>query len=408
GYLNTALARAIIINTADAFDDNDTITGTDDVLTTGSQWNKTYGWGYINLGRAYTNRAASFVSSIDDGITPAGPDYKLYRGTMGAGDKATLVWNRHVGWNGASFPTAIQDLSNLNLFAYSAADGTSIASSSTSINNVEQVGTVAAAGDTILKVDVFGALDPDVPTETYALATPPGFVAVNPPALTVFGPAPAIAPGQEFTYVVTALNTGEAPAQNVNITLSLPVGWSLTGGSNSVNVGTINGGDSNSALFTVRASCTAAGTATLNYSTSSVSYAESFSDAGSSVLAVNPVAPALSQDVVVNSTVLARAYPFTVNAADFNVVAISIGAGGTADIDVQLDGDLCANGTLATSAAGGTTRDFVVANGSSPAVTTAVTDWAQVFRFAGTVTDYDVELDRGFDVVYGTPRTDPF
>jgi len=407
GYSSPLSARAILVNTADAFTDAGTVTGTDDNLITGSEWNKVYGWGYINLGRAYTARAAVFTGTVDDGITPVGPDYKLFRGTMAAGGKATLTWNRHVGWNGASFPTAIQTLSNLNLFAYRATDGTTVDSSTTSINNIEQVGTVAAAGDVILKIDTFGALDPDVATENYALATPPGFVEVGAPALAISAPTPAVFPGQEFSFRVTVNNTGGSPAQNVNLSLSLPAGWSLTSGASFVDLGTIAGGGLDGNTFSVRAPCTAVGTATLNYSVSSSSYGESFSDAGSSLLTVNALAPALVQDVVVDSTVLARAYPFTVNNADFNVVATSIGSG-TADIDVQLDTNLCTDGVEASSLSGGTARDFVVANGNNAAVATGVSNWAQVTRFSGVVTDYSVELDRGFDVSYGSARVEPF
>ena len=53
---------------------------------------------------------------------------KWYSGTMSSGDKATLVWHKHLD----------QSLSNLNLYLYNSS-GSLLASSTSTIDNVEQV-----------------------------------------------------------------------------------------------------------------------------------------------------------------------------------------------------------------------------------------------------------------------------
>ncbi|MEM6455918.1 MAG: S8 family serine peptidase, partial [Acidobacteriota bacterium] len=164
--------KAVLINTADAWDDGGE--------TDGSVWNKDYGWGYLDLGKAWLNGTDVFVDAVDDGSN----DYKLYRGTMYKHEKATVTWHRHSTYNGTNTPTNILDLSDLDLYAYDASSGALIDSSTSHIDNVEQI-AVGSDSDTVLKVKTYGSLDSTLSSQSYALATEENFVRVDPPSLSL-------------------------------------------------------------------------------------------------------------------------------------------------------------------------------------------------------------------------------
>jgi serine protease AprX len=286
---NPAANKAILLNTADAWTDNNTPGDTsDDGVVSGSLWNKTYGWGYMDLWEAWYNGLDVFTGSVDDGVTPAGPDFKLYKGQMFANEKASLVWNRHVAYSGATEPTLVEDLSDLDLFAYDATTGTVLDSSVSSIDNVEQV-AVAANGEVVLKVDVFGSLDPNLSTESFALATEENFVAATAPSFAFTG-APATARcGASFVLSAAVKNNGTVASFNNTVTLALPTGMTLVSGAASQNVGTIAAGGSATASWTVSSSfCVFPISRTVTFSNSSISYGESFSGTASHTLSFNP------------------------------------------------------------------------------------------------------------------------
>ena len=96
------------------------INSADDKGPTG--WDNGWGWGYMNLSTAQD--IVGYVQS--NSLTQGGS--KWYSGTMSSGNKATLVWHKHLN----------QSLSNLNLYLYNSS-GTLLASSTSTIDNVEQV-----------------------------------------------------------------------------------------------------------------------------------------------------------------------------------------------------------------------------------------------------------------------------
>lgn len=274
---NPAANKAILINTADAWADNGTSANTaDDGEVTGSLWNKTYGWGYLDLWEAWYNGLDVFTSTVDDGVTPAGPDFKLYTGTMFAGEKATLVWNRHLAYNGANSPTVVENLSDLDLHVYNASTGVSLDSSTSSIDNVEQV-AVAAAGTVVLKVDVFGNLDPDLSTESFALATEENFVAATAPSFSFIASPGSVFCGTNFTLSTTVRNNGSVPSFNNNVSVTLPAGMTLVAGANPRNVGTLAADGTATASWTVSsAACVLQVSRTVTFTNTSSSYGESF------------------------------------------------------------------------------------------------------------------------------------
>ncbi|MCA9287163.1 MAG: S8 family serine peptidase, partial [Phycisphaerales bacterium] len=270
GVNNVTAGKAILINTADAINENNTSTTTDDFWVDGSFWSRRYGWGYLNLGRAYTHGLDYFVDSVPP--APENADFRLYVGQMFENEKATLVWRRHVAYNGATFPTQIESLSDLDLTAWNEASNAMIASSASPIDNVEQL-DVDQDAIVVLKVEAFGTFDPDVPTEEFALATQENFVAATGPVFAGSIGAPvSVAPGQTFVVNATIQNTGDLNAHNVMATVS---GAGLVSGANPMALGTIADGASAPASWTLQAPAVA-GPFVVSVAIASNSYGESF------------------------------------------------------------------------------------------------------------------------------------
>ncbi|MEX2218682.1 MAG: S8 family serine peptidase [Phycisphaerales bacterium] len=274
GVTTMPAAKAVLINTADAMEDNATSSTADDTFVTGSRWNRRYGWGYMNLASAYLHGLDVFSGTVTPpaGATP----FRLYAGPMFASEKATLVWERHVAYNGNTYPTQIESLSDLDLFAYREADNGLAASSVSAIDNVEQL-HVPAAADVVLKVRAMGAFDPQVPTEDFALATQEAFAAKTGPAFSPGFQSPAsIAPGANFQLTVTVTNTGDLRAHGVSVQLS---GVTVVSGANPMPLGAIAAGANTQAVWTVQAAGTS-GSHPVSVSIASSSYGETFTGGG--------------------------------------------------------------------------------------------------------------------------------
>ncbi|MEM9596169.1 MAG: S8 family serine peptidase [Acidobacteriota bacterium] len=297
GNDNPVATKAVLINTADTWSDNGTMDDTsDDGPVDGSQWNGTYGWGYLDLWEAWFNGPDIFTDTVDDGFFPSGLDFRLYRGRMFANEKATLVWNRHVGYDGSNAPSAVEPLTNLNLFAYRQSSGAEIAASESVVDNVEQI-AVSGIEDLILKVDVFGIVDPDVGVESYALATEEGFERVYLPTFSLTGSPTNFFGPTLRTFRVTVRNTGDITAFSNRVTLDLPPGFTRVSGAHPQNIGTLAPGASATATWTVRwDTCTPFGdTDTIRMTNTSQSYGETFSStSGVPVVCENLEPPDLS------------------------------------------------------------------------------------------------------------------
>ncbi|MEM6455920.1 MAG: S8 family serine peptidase [Acidobacteriota bacterium] len=263
-------SKAVLINTADARDSSGSVDG--------SAWNADFGWGYLNLGEAWLNGTDVFRNSVTDDAV----DYKLYLGTMYEDEKATVVWHRHVDSNGTSTPTQIADLSDLDLYAYSASNGALIDSSTSHIDNVEQI-AVDSDGDVVLKVELYGSLDSTLSKQTYALATEENFVKVDPPSLSATAidvSAPSGFPGFfPIQMAVQVTNSGEAPAAATLMTVTAPSGWMAMPVLPFV---TIPGGATVTMPVMVFSNCGSAGQSeTIDISLTSNAYGETFTAATS-------------------------------------------------------------------------------------------------------------------------------
>ncbi len=390
--------KAVLLNTADAWTDNGTSgDASDDGEVAGSEWNKTYGWGYLDLYEAWFNGLDVFTDTVDDGYTPPGPDFKLYKGFMYADEKATLVWNRHVGYAGTALPTLVEALTDLDLFAYRADDGSWADSSTTAGDNVEQV-AVPTSADYVLKVDVYGNIDPDVGVESFALATEENFVIATTPTF-VFATPPLLAPPGNFVrWDVMVVNLGTVTAFT-NLAEIFPAsGFTVDGGSNPQAIGDIPAGENKTARWRLRAPCST-GQFLHQVANSSSSYGESLSSSQSLPMVLGTTT--LADDIPVTSNQIENTFDFEVVDFDWTAVAIDPGA---VNRNLFADDGLCIDSAYESSSLSGTVRDFIVADGRDYG---NATHYAMVTRGTSGL-EYSIEADRADDVHPGSFLTSGF
>lgn len=376
--------KAILINTADAWTDGGTLVSTaDDGEVAGSLWNATYGWGYLDLGAAYTNRLNAISSTIGESTS------KWYRGNLPANGKLTLVWNRFVT-SIAGVETA-QPLTDLDLRLYRQSNNGLIDFSTSNIDNVEQVSS-SVADAMVVRVNS-GVIDPDIgATESFALAHTGGFVEVSPPTLTTIATPTTVSPGAPFTLnIIVSNNSAFVPAHNVSVTITgVPAGWTVTPGSRSI--GTLQeSGQSESAIFTVTPPCNLAGTSgTISWSAQHSSYGQTATIFDNQLITVTPITSlALNTPTAVTTP---RTFSFAVTNFDWYAVAGSEVA--SRNIDVQGDNDACQTSPWQDSTFV-FVPDFILVNGTALG---AGTQYAHIYESSGVATATTIEYEDGLDV----------
>lgn len=158
--------RAVLINSAE------------DRGTAG--WDKDWGWGYVDLRSAMhhvVNR--QYASGF---VTPAGTSgsVRYYRTRLPAGGKVTLVWPRHAGFSPSAGYTYLRALANLNLTLIDESTSSVIGTSTSTIDNVEQVVVSSAYSRVLVKVEAVSAFD-HYSTEPFGVASSGVLVPVTSP-----------------------------------------------------------------------------------------------------------------------------------------------------------------------------------------------------------------------------------
>jgi serine protease AprX len=251
GAASPLAAKAVLLNTTDAIDSRGTSSTADDVWVKGSFWDKRYGWGYANLARAGLHAPDVFVDTIQ-APTAQTRSFRFYGGPLDDNERLTLVWNRRVAYNGASYPGVVRQLSNLDLRVYAGSGSFGLLAASTStIDNVEQLSIESVSGNVIAKVSAEGLFDPALTEDRFALATQENWQRLTPP-----NPAAQfvrslgsnyLAP---FTLEVKVTNTGQVPIVDATVELSAPL--DILGGANPQPVGTVMPGQTVTAVWEVR------------------------------------------------------------------------------------------------------------------------------------------------------------
>ena len=283
GLTSSLEDKAVLINSADAWSDANTVESSDDGPALGSHWSRTYGWGYLDLLTAYNQAPYVIQGTFTRPIIVGTRRTAYYSGQRGPAFKSTLVWNRHVGPYTGEDPVEHHSLTNFNLYLYNAATGSSVSQSVSTADNVEQVGTVTT-GAAVLKVQTTGTWDIDVPNEDYALAVPGLFTQKDPPAFTVTVGAPDYAVvGSEISVTSNITNVGELSAFDVLASVNAVV----VGGNNPTQLGDMAPGAIEPANWAVQVA-QSPGVQEIRVEAESASYGETFSNTGSKNVTIIP------------------------------------------------------------------------------------------------------------------------
>lgn len=279
--------KAVLINTADPWDSNNTRTSDDDGEVIGSHWDKSYGWGYLDMASAYFHRNDFFLNSVVAGNEDAVPDdYQLYKGSMWSGERATLVWHKRSSGEGAAgtgYP-----LTMLKLDLYDEQDGALLATDPSHIDNVLQV-TAPSTMEAVIKVSAVSETIAGADSEPYALAVQENFTPVAPPAFDIeLELPPSTETGADFDFDVTVTNTGDVASFDNTISLTLPAGFTLSSSRATSDLGQLAVGEAKQTGWTVTAPWVP-GTYNLSVTNSSDSYGKTLqASAGSAISVLNP------------------------------------------------------------------------------------------------------------------------
>ena len=153
------LVKALLINSAE------------DRGPTG--WDKDWGWGYIDLYTALEQIDYTKIGSIDGRAKDStdGRGVKWYKGTMSGCQTATLVWHKHSG----------KALANLDMYLYNETRQVEFDSSTSLIDNVEQVKMPEGHDGTVYIKIVYdiGDLPYGYYSEIFGLALPSEFTSLD-------------------------------------------------------------------------------------------------------------------------------------------------------------------------------------------------------------------------------------
>ncbi|MGX5203133.1 S8 family serine peptidase [Aliikangiella sp. IMCC44632] len=241
--------KAVLLNTADAWTSNNTSGTGDDAQVFGSHWDKSYGWGYIDMWEAKFNRADYFVSSVVPRNNNAiANDYKLFKGKMYSNEKATLVWQRRA--NFSSGPTgSAYNLSDLNLRLYNEGSNSLVDSDFDGNDNVHQVAANSTM-DAVIKVYAWSSSFDNATSESFALATEENFSAVAPPALQVPNQSFSAPANTSRVINISVKNNGGVDTCSVKVTRQ---GVSGVSGTTSASIAKIADAGSATAAFKLSA-----------------------------------------------------------------------------------------------------------------------------------------------------------
>jgi hypothetical protein len=186
-------------------------------------WDDAYGWGYVNCERAWTERQSVILTTYGPPTSPTGR--RFFERTTSAPTKATLAWNRHVEDSPGGGSGGASALNDFDLHLYATDSNTRRASSTSMVDNVEQVAS-AASEPAVLVVQTSGAFTGT--TDGAALAHGGGFVQRAGPDVAVSLSAPGTAePGTVFSVDAAVANPGDLRGHDYVAALELPEGFTL-------------------------------------------------------------------------------------------------------------------------------------------------------------------------------------
>ena len=260
GVTNALAVKAILLNTTD---------------NTG--WASDCGWGYANLTRAWQELFYGTGSLAASG-------FQLYKLTLASAFSASAVWNRHISGSTSNF-------NDIDLYLYRADTGGLLTSSTSTIQNVEQVATTYA-GDAVVTVDMASSALRGVSSEPYAVAFSQAWTAAAGPQIVPSCSLPSsISPGAQFSMTCYAANGGDLPAFSVTGQATLPAGFS---GGTQLTLGTAQPGSNSSSGNLALVAPSTGGSYSIVLNVSSNSFGETFQGSASFTATVGGGLPAPS------------------------------------------------------------------------------------------------------------------
>lgn len=220
--------KALLINTAD-----DWPPGAPD------GWDSRFGWGYVNLDSAWTHRDQVFFARTDNPMDGTGGPIRIpyYSGVLKAGDRVTIAWDLpldYLDYDGYESPeqpphdpSATAALPDLDLLLYDDDTGELLASSSSTVDNVEQVAAPRDVDHALVEVH-----DQHTGHFAYALAHPgtlqAGLADLLIAPVSIFPPP---RPGAPFFVTWSFKSTASSPVSGVTPTLApMSAGLIVMGG----------------------------------------------------------------------------------------------------------------------------------------------------------------------------------
>jgi hypothetical protein len=236
GVTDPLAQKAILINTSE------------DKLDPG--WNEDWGWGYTYLPDALAHLNDCFLGTVTAKGTPGAG--RFYVGSVQDGDRITLTWSKRNTWRSGvpPSPSQIHDLTDLDLYTYTQAANSPLDSSTSDIDNVEQVNP-STANSVVAAVWCDSEGLDGVSEEPFALATPSGFAAAA-AGFDVTGADLDPEIGNVFDLSSTVTNAGDLILHIARVTLSLPAGLTLLSGDGTQALGTLAPQESNVAHWRIR------------------------------------------------------------------------------------------------------------------------------------------------------------
>ncbi len=258
GVSNALAVKAVLINTTD-----------------NAGWASDRGWGYTNLTRA--QQELNYATG-----SLAGSGFQLYKITPSGAVSASVTWNRHISGSTSYF-------NNIDLYLFRADTGAQLASSTTTLQDVEEV-SATYSGDAVVTVDMVTSSLAGVSSEPYGVAFSSPATSVSGPSLTPSCSLPSSIPaGSQFTLSCTATNRGDLTAFAVTGQVQLPSGFS---GAAPMALGDVPAGQTSSAGNLNLTAPATAGTYSLPFTASSTSFDETFSGTASYTATVVATLPA--------------------------------------------------------------------------------------------------------------------
>jgi hypothetical protein len=265
-------------------------------MGTQAGWQPDWGWGELDLTDALAQRLNYASGSVPGGSA------RFYGATVqSTGDRATLTWNRRV--SGCVLPGCGPDqtastLTNLDLKQLDPSTCAVQTSSTSTIDNVEQVRAPAASSGQPVLYDVRASSSVDgLSAEPFALAATQALTPLASPTPTVALSASSneVEPGQDVTVTAAVTNaSADLSGDSASVTLTLPAGVELVSGEQTQQLGSLStsgqAGDSATASWVVRA--ISDGNYTLSASTDAQHCTEHFADeASTGIVATTPQPP---------------------------------------------------------------------------------------------------------------------